>query len=87
MESHGIGLEDWEAREGSLTTIGSTEIESTESGSTKTWFSEGSGILWIGSNGGKEERDETRSEWISETEAWGKTKLSKIGVGDGGHSA
>ena len=57
VESHGIGLEDWEAREGSVTTIGSTEIESTESGSAETWSSEGSRILLIGSDGGK-----TRSE-------------------------
>ena len=35
----------------------------------------------------KEEVDETRSEWILEIEAGGKTKLSKIEVGDGGHSA
>ena len=37
VESHGIGLEDWEAREGSVTTIGSTKIKSTESGSVETW--------------------------------------------------
>ena len=42
------GLEDWEAREGSVTTIGSTKIKSTESGSVETWSSEGSGILLIG---------------------------------------
>ena len=53
MESHEIGLENWEAREGSVTTIGSTEIESIESGSAETWSSEGSGILWIGSDGEK----------------------------------
>jgi len=45
VESHRIGLEDWEAREGSVTTIGSIEIESTESGSVETWFGEGLGIL------------------------------------------
>ena len=48
VESHGIRLEDWEAREESVITIGSTKIKSTESGSVETWSGEGSGILLIG---------------------------------------
>ena len=42
LEAHGRGLDDWEARVESVTTIGSSEEESAENGSVEN--GEGTGI-------------------------------------------
>ena len=44
LEAHGRGLDDWEARVESVTTIGSLEEESTENGFVETGSGEGTRI-------------------------------------------
>ena len=85
LEAHGRGLDDWEARVESVTTIGSSEEESAENGSVEngegtgiagmaeTCSGEGSEIAIMGSepraDGVMEEGQGTRLELTQSTEA------------------